>query len=285
MRAGIARLVGRFRARALPRFEVFETELGRLHLLPNDALARHLITGDLHEPHFHRLAQLLLSGTDHVLDLGANFGSHSLRMARIAHHVTSFEPLGLTFSQLQLNLALNGLHNVTAYKMAVSDRTGDVIRMQPVDYAAANVNVGNTRVSRRAGGDAALSVRLDDLGLQPVSFIKMDIQGSETAALCGAEALLARDRPVIFVEVEEKHLRACGSSSKELMEHLLARDYCLFRVLTDYPCDHVAVPAERLAELEPRLDGIGFPLQKIAGRRVELRFDEGGYTYSDIEVH
>lgn len=272
--------------RAAPRLGLFETPIGKFHLLENDVLAQHLIRGEIHEPHFCRLADLLLNDDDTVLDLGANFGSHSVYMAgRVPKgRVLAFEPLGLTHSQLQLNLIANGCDNVAAYKLAVSDRTGEVVRMQAVDYCAARVNVGATRVARRGGGDAALTLRIDDLDLKDVAFVKMDIQGSETAALRGMADTIARHRPVMFVEIEEKHLRACASSSKELMELILGHGYVLYRILTDYPCDHLAVPAERVQAVEPLLRDLDVDVQEILGRTVELEFSDSAYTYSAIRT-
>ncbi|WP_460370901.1 FkbM family methyltransferase, partial [Actinocorallia lasiicapitis] len=49
------------------------------------------------------------------------------------------------------------------------------------------------------------TVRLDDLDLHDVRFMKFDIEGHEAAALRGAERTIRRDRPVLLVELEARH--------------------------------------------------------------------------------
>jgi hypothetical protein len=42
---------------------------------------------------------------------------------------------------------------------------------------------------------------LDDFGLMNVSFVKADVEGSEREVLDGARATIARDRPIILLEL------------------------------------------------------------------------------------
>ncbi len=55
-------------------------------------------------------------------------------------------------------------------------------------------------------GDISIEVRrLDDiLGNRPVTFIKMDIEGSELAALRGAERIIRQQRPKLAICVYHK---------------------------------------------------------------------------------
>jgi len=46
---------------------------------------------------------------------------------------------------------------------------------------------------------------LDDFDLPAVGFVKIDVEGHEEAVLKGGEKLLARDRPVYMIEIEERH--------------------------------------------------------------------------------
>ncbi len=46
---------------------------------------------------------------------------------------------------------------------------------------------------------------LDRLGLERVAFLKIDVEGHELAVLRGGTATLSRDRPVLLVEIEERH--------------------------------------------------------------------------------
>ena len=47
-------------------------------------------------------------------------------------------------------------------------------------------------------------VRLDDLGLSQVTFIKIDVDGHEVAVLRGAETVIKQDQPRLLIEVEQR---------------------------------------------------------------------------------
>lgn len=59
------------------------------------------------------------------------------------------------------------------------------------------------------------TVRLDEMDLPPVGFMKIDVEGHELAVLEGAYHLIERDAPTIILEAEERHragtVRACST--------------------------------------------------------------------------
>ena len=71
-------------------------------------------------------------------------------------------------------------------------------------FDTSDADLGNAKVS--ASGDAQVEVRrLDDLlGDRKVTFIKMDIEGSELAALRGAERIIREQRPKLAICVYHK---------------------------------------------------------------------------------
>ncbi len=110
------------------------------------------------------------------------------------------EPQPFIYRQLCANLALNGLANVMAWPYACGAQPGRVAFAEP-DYSRAG-NFGG--VAMGEAGSASLEVpcvRLDDLVTeQHVALLKIDVEGSELLVLQGASALLARSRPVIYLE-------------------------------------------------------------------------------------
>ncbi len=267
-----------------PVFREVDSKRGRFFVVDGDYIGRTLsLTGDW-EPHLYAFAALVLDPRSHILDLGANFGVHTVGLARLVPEgsVHAFEPLDLCFSQLHRNVLANGLGNVRTYRMAVTDRSGDRVEMEPPDAtltADGTVNLGLTRIGR--GGDGVSTIRLDDLRLPPITFIKMDIQGSEALAVEGMRELLARDRPVVFLEIEEDHLRRSGSSSKILIERFLALDYSLLRIRTEWPTDHLAIPNERADLIARCRDQPHHDYDWISGSGVDLEF-ENSYFYTRI---
>jgi FkbM family methyltransferase len=142
------------------------------------------------------LFRYYLPGTGFI-DVGANIGNHTLFGARIlGAWVTAFEPDAVSFSRLEQNLLLNELTTqVTAHRVAVGDQRGRGRVVCP------NLkNRGQCRFVLDKAGDVDM-IRLDDLDFtQPVSVIKIDIEGGEPAVIRGATRLLARYRPYVFLE-------------------------------------------------------------------------------------
>lgn len=252
---------------------IAKTQAGCFLVLANDALGKVLLAQGDFEPHFLQIVRRVVKPGDLCLDLGANLGYHSVTLARLtgpAGVVLAFEPQRLIFQQLCGNAFLNGLRNIHVFNAAVGAVDG-MIQMDAVDYDHSQVNIGCTKVGQ--GGDPATMMRLDSLKLEAVKFIKLDIQGCEEGFLTGAAATIANSRPVMFVEIEEYLLRCFGSSSEQLINRLLAMNYVLVRILNDYPCDHLAVPAEQAHLIPGYLQDLRCPHAIIKGRAVRVTMD------------
>lgn len=146
------------------------------------------------------LAERYIQPGDTVIDGGANSGIFTCAFGALGARVHAFEPLPSIREHLDRNIALNGLeHRADVVPAAISDTPGEAVMDLGAGAVAASI------VRRRGGEEVTVKVEsLDhyaqtaDLG--PVSFIKLDIEGAEGAALRGAKELIARDRPVICLE-------------------------------------------------------------------------------------
>jgi FkbM family methyltransferase len=163
-----------------------------------------------------------------IVEVGANMGSHTVGLAKIAaaggEEMVVFEPQPVIFQNLCANLALNGLRNVRAWPFACGDKTGSV-SFAKQDYGRPG-NFGGVSMSHAEDGPERITapvVRLDDcLGEDAVALIKIDVEGFELAVLRGADESLRRNRPVLYVENDRV------DRSKELIEWLWSREYRLF---------------------------------------------------------
>ena len=68
---------------------------------------------------------------------------------------------------------------------------------------------------------------LDSYELRNVGFIKIDVEGFEQAVLRGARATLARERPVLLLEMEERHT---GEPIEQSIATVAAYGYDIFFV-------------------------------------------------------
>jgi FkbM family methyltransferase len=93
--------------------------------------------------------------------------------------------------------------------VALSDHAGEApLRVATTDTGRSTIEAANPL--QQAGPIEHVTVatrRLDDYAgiIGPVACIKIDVEGHEDAVLRGADRMLARDRPSLLVEIEERH--------------------------------------------------------------------------------
>jgi len=141
-----------------------------------------------------------------ALDIGANVGVWTEAMRRCGAHVHAFEPNPKLFGMLRAGAASRG---VTLHDVALSDRSGEAVLMVPRSrrgYSNQGATLSARKIGDREFGAVTVATRrLDDLGLQDVGFVKIDVEGHEREVIAGAQATIARCRPTIVVEIEERH--------------------------------------------------------------------------------
>jgi FkbM family methyltransferase len=162
-------------------------------------IAREARTG---EPELAVLDTLMRRGGTAV-DVGANQGFFAYALGDVADRVVAFEPNPdyARFARLMLR------GRATVHRLALSDRPGRATFYVPVDHDGSVLHLAGS-LKRTAHAQFAgnrtyqVEVRtLDSFGLADVRFIKVDVEGSEREVLDGARATIARDRPVLLLEL------------------------------------------------------------------------------------
>lgn len=154
------------------------------------------------EPEFERLAKWI-SADDWVLDIGANMGHYTARLAALVGpggRVLAFEPIPDTFECLTANVRRFGLRNVTLFNAAVCEQPGVVSMVVPT-LASGWPNPYEAHIEASPGAFRVLALAIDSLAIpRPIKLVKIDVEGHEWGALRGMRALLERDRPTLIVE-------------------------------------------------------------------------------------
>jgi hypothetical protein len=102
---------------------------------------------------------------------------------------------------------------------------------------SADGGLGATRYLPDPGGAISVSP-LDDLIAGRVDFLKIDVEGMEMEALAGAAAILARDRPRIYIEVLD-------ATVATFMAWADANGYRVEKLFPDKThCNYLLLPAE-----------------------------------------
>lgn len=169
--------------------------------------SRFLLRG-YEEPELRLLPQLCRPGST-VVDVGANFGMYTYWLSQLAARCVSFEPIPALAAALKSGFGDRiELHNV-----ALSDEPGTAELIVPrISPGLSTIESRNALDPNALRGAERFQVKkqcLDDFDLRDVSFIKIDVEGHEEAVLRGATKLLARERPSLLLELEERHNPGC----------------------------------------------------------------------------
>jgi len=143
-------------------------------------------------------------------DIGASVGFYTLLFAELLGkkgEVFAFEPFPENILYLKKHLQLNSCDNVTVIEAAVSERNGT-----GVFKLGANSALGTLSSE---GSSQVKTVRLDELCLNneinPPDYIKIDVEGAEFLVLSGAQTIISKYYPMIFLSTHgvDMHKRCC----------------------------------------------------------------------------
>jgi FkbM family methyltransferase len=139
-----------------------------------------------------------------VYDVGANRGFYALFFSQLVGpggRVYALEPLPSQADALLAHVRMNNIANAWIVEAAAGDKTG---------MSGFTFDRGATENALAAENQTRLmvaTIRLDDAGLPPADFIKIDVEGAELAVLHGAARMLGERRPILFVALDGKTTR------------------------------------------------------------------------------
>jgi FkbM family methyltransferase len=227
--------------------------------------------------HLKRLA----TPGDVILDVGANFGYYALTLADSLRQqclVHALEPDPANFKRLQRHIASNALAGVVLpHELGVSDCEG----------------TGNMNRHPRNSGHAAVmpdgevkGVRLTTLdkfceaaALDRLDILVLDVEGLEERALRGAGRILARFRPLVFVELFPPVMLRQNSSPQAAASLLTEQGYELFVADRDS-----LVPLTTMPSGDVRQNVFAFHADKVPVSLGERRF-HGADSRHGSEAH
>jgi FkbM family methyltransferase len=166
--------------------------------------------GTYEADHYPLLRELVKPGMV-AYDLGANAGFFTLAFSRLVGkggHVYAFEPEARNARDLQRNVAINHLANVTVVQAAVSESSG-------------LVGFGGANATGKIGASNSYlvpAISLDEFvgaGNRMPDVVKMDIETAEVRALRGAHKVLA----CRIAWIMETHSAELRNECKAIMAH------------------------------------------------------------------
>lgn len=150
-----------------------------------------------------RLLQYFADSERNSVDVGANKGVYTWFLRNCSRKVYAFEPNPKLYRLLK---RIEG-GNVAVAPVALSDASGQAVFRLPRRRGRYSNQAGTLRTVNLEEDFEEFTVdtrRLDDLALGDIGFIKIDVEGFEQQVLDGARQTIARDRPVLLIELEER---------------------------------------------------------------------------------
>jgi FkbM family methyltransferase len=201
-----------------PELSYFETSIGNYYLpdRPRDIIVEAMKNGRVFEPAVVEAARRYIRPGSAVLDVGACFGQMSILFSKWVGptgEVIAFEADDIIFGILEKNLAANHCSNVRAICGAVFDTPG-AKKFYPVPDFTRFASYGSYGLDPRAKeGRTVETITIDGLAIEkPISFMKVDVQGSDIFALRGATETIRRHQMPIIFEFEEQFQEEFGTS-------------------------------------------------------------------------
>jgi len=187
------------------------------------------------------LPELVGSGAV-CLDVGAEFGLYTWSLAHLAGPagmVHAVEPQPDLAGLLAVGRGLLGARTVTVHRVALGAEPGAGHLSQPsrglvrvhgrTFLADGTTGLGsNAEFHRHRSIDVAVDTLdglVERLGMERLDFVKADVEGAEARLLTGGQKTLARLRPSLLLELEDRHLERFDSSAGEIVDGLAEYGY------------------------------------------------------------
>lgn len=207
-----------------------------------------------------------LQDQSHVLDVGANCGAFSLKLAQHAHQqnkqgvtVHAFDPNPYIVKKLQHNLSLNpqleALVKVHAIGLGAENITAPMV--------FSDTNTGGARVlAQTEEGKVMVSVKtidsfVEEQQIEAISFIKIDVEGYEPFVFLGAKQTIRKFRPAMYIEITDEWFRGNGYTKEFVFEQLTQENYQIF-VEIDHKFIDIAEVIEAIDQI-PQFNILALP--------------------------
>ena len=177
-----------------------------------------------------------------VVDGGAHIGYYTLLAARQVGpdgNVYAFEPDPKNFAGLRENIALNQFSQVDVEQLGLSDSVGSAELFQHSSFSGAHSMFrGWPGVTEQSLGiqTTSLDAYFQKRGWPRVDFVKLDIEGAESAVIEGMLGLIDRNPDLrIILEFQPRTLAGAGVEAGAFLQRLENLGFSLWEAVDDPP--------------------------------------------------
>jgi FkbM family methyltransferase len=163
------------------------------------------------------IVNAITPGKGVAIDVGANYGIWSYHLSKLFANVEAFEPIWECCD------VIRNTHrkNINVHNEALSSSCGSLeVKIQKESNRLLLQPTKLNCADEQSERITVVAKTLDDCAFSDVSFIRINVAGHELEVLKGAENTIKRDKPVMIVEIEQRHLDFLMSRVFERMSTL-----------------------------------------------------------------
>lgn len=214
---------------------IFEDEDDDRYVLDlNDhAIGRQIMAG-YYEPAVLSCIRKLVKGDSLCIDVGANIGYFSVKMARLGAEVLALEPVGYLYKRLAKGLRENERICAAAQEVwgpahprqfAAGAEDGEMVMVHApatINHGGAYLMPAGTKAPPNHVAEKTIVVKLDQfletwpaLFTRGIRLIKMDVEGAEPLVSLGAWELIKTYKPAIIAEIHRPQYAKVSNTTPE----------------------------------------------------------------------
>jgi FkbM family methyltransferase len=203
---------------------------------PSEHIQQQLFWYGCYEKELGEIIKRALRPGDVFFDIGANIGYFSLLGAifQPASTVIAFEPVSSVFRKLEDNISINKITNIMAVNAAVGNKNeeGEIFISSDDNTGMSSLkNPENYSGKREKVKIIAIDDWFRSSGLPKIDLIKLDIEGSELAALRGMREILQNYKPLVIAEINPEILVRFDQVPADIFDYLNAFNFTGFLIL------------------------------------------------------
>jgi len=173
------------------------------------------------------------------LDIGANYGQMSVILSKFIEtigggKVYAFEAEPFVGNILKKNIEINYCKNTEVVLGAVYSKAGEKVVFPEPDFKrfSSYGSYGIDPIAKE--GRTIETITIDSLKIpEPISFIKIDIQGSDLFALQGAKETIIKNKPAIIFEYEEQFQDEFKTNFNDYVEFVRSINYKFVKTIAE----------------------------------------------------
>jgi FkbM family methyltransferase len=179
---------------------------------------------EFYEPEM-ALIPKILSSPKVIIDVGSNYGPYSFFLSKLypGSKIFAFEPATRSMDIFRKIIKKFGLNNVIPIKKGLGSKEEIKEIIMPLQYTIlAYVSDKKTIKNKEDQAEAIEITTLDNFikrnKIKNLDFIKCDVEGFELEVFKGAGNSIKKFKPIILVEVEERHTKKYGLNPQKVLE-------------------------------------------------------------------